>query len=64
MTLCRSELLTIYKSLIRPYLDYADIFLDHPANDSFSKKLKYIQYKAALAITGAMKGMSHEKNYN
>ena len=34
---------------------------DQPQNDSFSEKLESIQYKAALAITGAIEGTSREK---
>ena len=56
-------LLTIYKSFIRPHLDYGDIVFDQPTNDSFCKKLENIQYNAALAITGAIKGTSQAKLY-
>ena len=56
-------LLSIYKSFIRPHLDYGDIVFDQPTNDSFCKKLENIQYNAALAITGAIKGTSQAKLY-
>ena len=59
----RNTLLTIYKSLIRPHLDYGDIAFDQPTNDSFCKKLKSVQYNAALPITGAIKGTSQVKLY-
>ena len=59
----RTSLLTIYKSFIRPYLDYGDVVYDQPSNDPFSNKLETVQYNAALAITGAIKGTSHEKLY-
>ena len=59
----RNNLLTIYKSFIRPLLDYADVIYDQPSNTSFSKKIKSVQYNAALAITGAIKGSSCEKLY-
>ena len=36
---------------------------DQPSNASFSKKIKSVQYNAALAITGAIKGSSREKLY-
>ena len=49
-------LLTIYKSFIRPRLNCGDILYDQPTNDSFCKKLEAVQYNAALAITGAIKG--------
>ena len=38
----RNALLTIYKSFIRPHLDYVDIVCDHPTNDSFCKKLESV----------------------
>ena len=59
----RNALLTIYKSFIRPHLDYGDIVFDQPTNDSFVKKLESVQYNAALAITGAIKGTSQVKPY-
>ena len=34
----RNSVLTIYKLLIRPLLDYADVTYYQPSNESFSKK--------------------------
>ena len=59
----RSSLLTIYKSFIRPHLDYGDVIFDQPYNESFCQKLETIQYIAALAITGAIRGTSKERLY-
>ena len=59
----RAPLLTIYKSFIRPHLDYGDILYDQTFNNSFHERLKSIQYNAALAITGAIRGSSREKLY-
>jgi len=59
----RPTLLTIYKSFIRPHLDYGDSIYDQAYNDSFHQKLESIQYNAALAITGAIRGTSTEKLY-
>ena len=56
-------LLTIYKSFIRLYLDCGDIIYDKAFNESFNAKLESLQYNAALAITGAIKGSSTEKIY-
>ena len=56
-------LLTIYKSFIRPHLDYGDIIYDQAYNLSFHQKLESIQYNAALALTGAIRGSSREKFY-
>ena len=36
----RASLLTIYKSLIRPYLDYGDIIYDEAYNSSFHQNLE------------------------
>ena len=37
-------LLTIYKSFVRPNLDYADIIYDKLFNKSFKTKIEIIQY--------------------
>ena len=37
--LLRDALLTIYKSFVRPYLDYGDIIYDQSQNESFCNKL-------------------------
>ena len=57
----RQSLITIYKSFIRPHLDYDDIVYDRAFNESFHKNLESIQYNAAIAITGAIRGTSSEK---
>ena len=61
-TLPRLPLLTIYKSFIRPHLDYGDIIYDQAYNVSFHQKLKSIQYNSAL--TGSIRGTSTEKLCN
>ena len=58
-----NALLTIYKSFIRPHLDYAGIIYDQPNNDSFKNKLERIQYNNALAITATIRGTSRDKIY-
>ena len=60
----RNSLLTIYKSFIRPHLDYGDIIYHQPNNGSLCQKIESIQYQAALAITGAIHGTSLTKLYN
>ena len=57
-------MLTIYKSFIRPHLDYGDIIYDQAYNVSFHPKLESIQYNSALAITDAIRRTSTEKLYN
>ena len=53
LILSRKSLLTIYKSFVRPNLDYADIIYDKPLNKSLKKKIEMVQYNAALLITDA-----------
>ena len=59
----RSSLITIYKSFVRPNLDYGDVIYDQPSNQTFSDKIESVQYNAALAITGAIRGTSRDKLY-
>ena len=59
----RQSLITIYKSFIRPHLDYGDTVYDRAFNESFHKNLQSIQYNAAIAITGAIRGTSSEKRF-
>ena len=59
----RKSLITIYKALLRPLIDYGDIIYVQPQNESFCEKLESVHYKAALAITGAIQGTSREKIY-
>ena len=59
----RSALPTIYKTCIRPHLDYDEIIYGQPYNASFHQKLELLQYNACLAITGAIRGTSKEKLY-
>ena len=59
----RAALITLYKSFVRPHLDYGDIIYEEAYNSSFHQKLESIQYNACLAITGAIKGTSREKLY-
>ena len=54
------SLVTIYKSFIGPHLDCRDVIYDQPNYDSFSDKIEQLQYKARLAITGAIQGTSQE----
>ena len=61
--LARHLLLTIYKSFIRPHLDYGDTIYDQPNTEAFSNKLGAVQYNAALAITGAIRSTSKTKVY-
>ena len=59
----RTSLITIYKLFARPHLDYGDIIYDPTFNESFHQRIESIQYNAAIAITGAIKGTSSERFY-
>ena len=48
---------------LKPLIDYGDIIYDQPNSDSFCEKLESIQHKAALAITGAIQGISRDRIY-
>ena len=70
----RKTLEQLYKSYVRPHLDYGDVIYHVPHNECElshtpfltrnMEKLEQIQYSAALAITGAWKGTSREKLYD
>ena len=76
----RNTLLNIYKYYVRPHLDYCDIIYHKPCSDDiairgtfncssnqnllFNDKIESVQYNAALAITGCIRGTSKEKLYN
>ena len=59
----RKSLLTIYKSFICPCLDCCDILYDNPANETLINLIEKVQYKACLAIIGAIQGTSHDSLY-
>ena len=61
--LSRKSLLTIYKSFVRPNLDYEDIIYDKPLNKPFKNKIESVQYNAALITTAAIKGTCRDKIY-
>ena len=62
-SLPRKSLLAICKAFLRPLIDYGDTIYDQPQNESFCDEIESVQYKAALAITGAIQGTSREKIY-
>ena len=55
------DLVTIWKSLIRPHIDFADLDYDWTSNELFHQSLEPLQYTVAIAITGTFKGTSSEK---
>ena len=42
VNLPRNAILPIYKSFIRPHLDYGDILYDKPSNDNFQNKMEKV----------------------
>ena len=62
-SLPRHTLLDIYRAFVRPHLDYGDVLYDNPGNSVFSQRIESVQYNAALAITGCIRGTSREKLY-
>ena len=57
------HLKSVFKLFARPHLDYGDIIYDQKFNESFHQRMESIQYNAAIAITGAIRGISSEKLY-
>ena len=57
----RKHLLSIYKTSLRPHLNYCEVIYGKPHNEKFTDIVEPIQYDAALAITDGMKGTSEEK---
>ena len=60
----RKPLLPIYKTFLRPHLDYCDLIYDKSHNETFTDTVESFQYNVALAIAGAIKGTPKEKLYN
>ena len=58
-----SSLLTIYKSFVSTHLDYGDVIYHQPNNSNFFDTVESVQYNAALAITGTIRGTSKERLY-
>ena len=57
----RSSLQTFYKCFVRTHLYHGDIIYDQAFNKSFHQKIESLQYNAALAITGAIRGTLRKK---
>ena len=68
----RASLEQVYKSNIRPQVEYCDIIFHHsPPENPLSKdlntkmkKIESVQLQAAYAVTGAWKGSSRDKLYD
>ena len=59
----RTSLIIIYESFARPHLDYGGKIDDQTFNESFYQTIESIQYIAAIAMAGAIRGTSSEKLY-
>ena len=59
----RDSPVTIYKSFIRPHLDYAVVIFDKLSNATFFNRIESAQYNAALAITETIKEVHLTKIY-
>ena len=53
----RDTLRNLYKSIIRPVMEYADVLWDG-CSDGESELLESVQYEVGKVVTGAMKGTS------
>ena len=56
--------MTMYKTFMRPYLDYGDIIYDQAYKETFHQKVESIQYNACLALSGAIRRSPREKLYH
>ena len=56
----RTILRKLYKSFVRPLIEYADVLWDG-CTESESDLLEHVQYEAAKIVTGAMKGTSKHR---
>ena len=56
-------MIAVYKSFVRPHLDYGDLIYDEPNNESFCQQIVSVQSNASLAIDSAIKEISGLKLY-
>ena len=54
----------MYKSFIRPHLDYGDISYNKLSNEKFQNETEKLQYRASLAISGAIQSTLKEESYD
>ena len=59
----QGSLLTIFRSFVKPRLEYDDALYDQSYNNTLHQKMESVQYNATLAITGAIRGSSRENFY-
>ena len=56
----RDTLMKLYKSLIRPIMEYADVIWDG-CNEDDSELIESVQYETARMVTDAMRGTSRSR---
>ena len=56
----RDTLAKLYKSVIRPLMEYADVVWDG-CSESVSDLLESVQYESAKVVTGAMRGTGRQR---
>lgn len=59
----RSTLICLYKSMVRPLLEYGDVVWDN-CSIVEQQMVEHIQYEAGRVVTGAMKGSSSNRLRN
>jgi len=59
----RATLICLYKSMVRPLLEYGDVVWDN-CTIVEQQMLEHIQYEAARVVTGALKGSSSNRLRN
>ena len=61
-SLLRKSLITIYKAIIRPIIDYGDILYDQPNNATFCQKTESFNTKQLLQLLVQLK-VPHKKTF-
>ena len=54
----------MFKAFVRPHLDYGNIIYDEAYSETFHPNFGSFQYIACLALSGAIRVLSREKNYH
>ena len=62
-TLLHGKTCLLFINPLRSHLDYGDVIYDQPLNEYLSNRIESVQYKAVLAIAGAIKRSSRKKIY-
>ena len=63
-TLLRLGLITMYKALVKPHLDYGDIIYDEAYNERFPPESLAYSMQCLLDLLRGIRGLSREKLYH